>query len=140
MHPVNRNSARFTSEISSTGPVDFPDVDQNTVGSGVGQADPSRAAWDARGVREVQAAVKNDADQDARTSLLGIPFDTDGSPDLSHEDAVVSDVTVSSGGGTETLRDNHARYPFYRVTYEYDSSPSGGSTNTSVTFSNGAPG
>lgn len=117
---------RFTLSISDTNEHDFPDVDGDDTAGGegyrIGSAD------------EVNATVINNQDQDATVRLEATGPRDKGS--FSESNTLVSSITVSSGGGVESLywsNENDGSYAELRVVVSFSSSPSGNS-DTIVEF------
>lgn len=123
------NSNRvFNLSISDTNTHDFPDTDGDDSDGG----DP----FSGENIDDLAVKIHNNQDQDLTATLEMTNYE-DKAFDAFDTDTETSSITVSSGGGTETLvADPDTPFDWYRVTLSFGSTPSGNNDTTVVFMTN----
>lgn len=122
MAKATNDTSIFELTIADTNEHDLPDVN--------GDDTTGEPAYDVRGEDAIAAKVVNNQDQDATVRLEGTTFDDDG---FAEPDEDVSGVTVTAGGGTETLKTD-TPWSYVRVVVSFGTAPTGNNP-TKVVFS-----
>lgn len=107
----------FTLSVTDINNHDLPDTDGDDSAGG--------DAFTTEGVDRIAAKVHNAQDQDATVSLEATHWED---TDFAHAETLVSGVTVSAGGGVETLvGDSSVPFDWYRVIVSFGTAPTGNS-------------